>query len=215
MTLTKATNKVSRQIQTGQSLPVMEHFYTIQGEGVHTGRAAYFIRTAGCDVGCVWCDVKESWQQEGHPVMQVSAIVKEASRHPAKIAVITGGEPTMHNLAPLCKSLKEAGFSIHLETSGAHPLTGEFDWICLSPKKFKHPLSEVYEKAHELKVVIYNNHDFKWAREQAEQVSKNCQLILQPEWSKREKMTPKIVEFVKNHPHWSISLQTHKYLGVP
>ena len=196
-------------------LPVMEAFYTVQGEGFHQGKAAYFIRLGGCDVGCVWCDVKESWDASMHPQLSVEKIVEEASKHPGRLAVITGGEPLMHDLGPLCGALHRAGFSINIETSGAHPLSGDLDWICLSPKKFKAPLPETYDKADELKIIVYNKSDFKWAEEFAARVRPDCQLYLQPEWSKADKVLPQIIDYVKENPRWRISLQVHKYMNIP
>jgi 7-carboxy-7-deazaguanine synthase len=196
-------------------LPVMEQFYTLQGEGFYTGYAAYFIRLGGCDVGCVWCDVKESWDAGQHPLLAVNEIAQQASLHPARLAVITGGEPLMHDLGPLTKVLKKAGFTTHIETSGAHPLSGNLDWICVSPKKFKAPRPELLASAHELKIVVFNESDFAWAEKHAAQVGPNCRLYLQPEWSKRNTMTPIIVDYVKQHPQWQVSLQTHKYLDIP
>ncbi|MDR1876594.1 MAG: 7-carboxy-7-deazaguanine synthase QueE [Flavobacteriaceae bacterium] len=203
-----------KEPELGFFLPVMEHFYTLQGEGKHTGTAAYFIRIGGCDVGCHWCDVKESWNPAIHPVSPVEEIAKIAASH-AKTIVLTGGEPLMWNLEPLTKLLKEAGCTIHIETSGAYPLTGYIDWICLSPKKTSLPLETIYSQAHELKVIIYNQHDFIFAEEQASKVNRNAILYLQPEWSNREKMTPKIIEYIMKNPKWRISLQTHKYLNIP
>ena len=203
------------QVDAGTALPVMEAFYTLQGEGVHSGKAAYFIRLAGCDVGCHWCDVKESWDAEQHPILPVEKIVADALRHPCRTAVITGGEPLMHNLGPLTEALHSAGFKIHIETSGAHPLSGSMDWICLSPKKFKAPLPEIFQLADELKIIVFNKHDFQWAEEQAAHVKESCVLLLQPEWGKRETVMPLITEYVKANPKWRISLQTHKYLGIP
>jgi len=196
-------------------LPVMEAFYTVQGEGFHQGKAAYFIRLGGCDVGCIWCDVKESWDASMHPQLSVEKIVEEASKHPGRLAVITGGEPLMHDLGPLCGALHRAGFSINIETSGAHPLSGDLDWICLSPKKFKAPLPETYDKADELKIIVYNKSDFKWAEEFAARVRPDCQLYLQPEWSKADKVLPQIIDYVKENPRWRISLQVHKYMNIP
>ncbi len=193
----------------------MESFYTIQGEGLHQGKAAYFIRLGGCDVGCVWCDVKESWDASKHPVRPVSELVSEAAAHPGRIAVITGGEPLMHDLGALTKALRAEGFRTHMETSGSSPLSGEWDWITLSPKKFKAPLPEVCEAAHELKIVIYNKSDFEWAEKYAAMASPSCKLYLQPEWSREKEMTPLIIDYVKAHPKWQISLQIHKYLNVP
>ncbi len=196
-------------------LPVMEHFYTLQGEGAHAGQAAYFIRLGGCDVGCAWCDVKESWDAAAHPVMAVGEIVAAASAHPGRLAVVTGGEPTMHNLTELCEALHAAGFRIHLETSGTHPIYGALDWITLSPKKFRAPIAENLAKAHELKVVVFHRSDFRWAEEHAAQVGEACRLFLQPEWDKRGSITPLILDYIRRHPQWSLSLQTHKYLGIP
>ncbi|MFL9485252.1 7-carboxy-7-deazaguanine synthase QueE [Chitinophagaceae bacterium LWZ2-11] len=197
------------------TLPVMESFYTIQGEGFHQGRAAYFIRLGGCDVGCVWCDVKESWDASKHPQIAIEDIVAEASKYPGRLAVITGGEPLMHNLDELTAQLKEAGFETNIETSGSSPLSGQLDWICLSPKKFKAPLPEVVPFANELKVVVFNKHDFDWAEEYAAQTNADCKLYLQPEWSKASIVTPLIVEYIKANPQWELSLQVHKYINVP
>ena len=198
-----------------QSLPLVEAFYTIQGEGFHQGRAAYFIRLGGCDVGCVWCDVKESWDADKHPKFDVQSLKFEVAKTPAEIIVITGGEPLMHDLAELAKELKAAGFKTHLETSGAYPLTGSWDWICLSPKKFKAPLPGILLKADELKVVIFNRSDLEWAEKYAAQVSANCKLYLQPEWDKAAQMTPLIIDYIKANPKWELSLQIHKYINVP
>lgn len=194
--------------------PVMEHFYTIQGEGMYQGKAAYFIRLAGCDVGCVWCDVKESWTQ-GYPQFLAKELTDMVLATPARIVVITGGEPLMHDLKALTSSLQSAGLRTHIETSGAHSLSGNWDWFCLSPKKFVFPKPESYEKANELKVIVFNESDFKWAKEEAEKVPEDCVLLLQPEWSKEKQMLPLIVDFVKANPQWQISLQTHKYMDVP
>ena len=196
-------------------LPVMEHFYTLQGEGAHSGRAAYFIRLGGCDVGCVWCDVKESWDASIHPRFTIPTMVDWASEHPGRMAVITGGEPLMYNLDDLTASLKEAGFKTNIETSGAHPLSGTWDWVCFSPKKFKTPLPEFYEVAHELKVIIYNKSDFEFAEYHAARVNHRCKLYLQVEWDRRDKMMPLVVEYVKAHPQWRVSTQTHKYMNIP
>lgn len=200
---------------SSQVYPVMEHFYTLQGEGFFSGQAAYFIRLGGCDVGCVWCDVKESWDAENHPKMTVQDIVHAAFQHPGRIAVITGGEPCMHDLGPLCDALQAANFRTHIETSGAHPLSGNLDWITLSPKKFKAPLAECLEEADELKVVVYHKSDFSWAEEHAAKVSGECRLYLQPEWSKKDQMAPLIIEYIQQHPRWQLSLQTHKYINIP
>lgn len=193
----------------------MESFYTLQGEGFHQGKAAWFIRLGGCDVGCVWCDVKESWDASKHPLKPVDEIVQEAMQHPARIAVITGGEPLMHNLDALTEALRENGFQTHLETSGSSPLSGHWDWICLSPKKFKFPLPEVMPQADELKVVIFNKSDFDWAGKHAALVSADCKLYLQPEWEKSGAITPLIIDYIKNNPQWELSLQLHKYINVP
>ncbi len=202
-----------------QSYPVMEHFYTIQGEGNHQGKAAYFIRLGGCDVGCVWCDVKDSWDASKHPLFNTQEIVNMAvqgSKKPEEvIAVITGGEPLLHNLDELTVYLKEQGFQTNIETSGSSPLSGQWDWICLSPKKFKAPLPEVIQAAHELKVVIFHKSDFEWAEQFAAQVNTDCKLYLQPEWDKAPTITPLIIEYIKENPQWRISLQIHKYLNVP
>jgi organic radical activating enzyme len=197
------------------SLPVMEHFYTIQGEGFHQGRAAYFIRLGGCDVGCVWCDVKESWDPDKHPHRETLELLNEVKKTPAEIVVITGGEPLMHNLEELTETFREAGLKLHIETSGAHELSGLWDWICLSPKKFKSPLTGILRLAHELKIIIYNKSDFEWAERYAGQMAPNCRLYLQPEWSKAAEMTPLIVSYIKDNPQWELSLQIHKYINVP
>lgn len=194
--------------------PVMEHFYTIQGEGAHTGRASYFIRTAGCDVNCWWCDVKDSWEEEGHPKLTVGELVDAAKESGAPFVVITGGEPLLHDLLPLTLGVKSAGLQVHIETSGSSPLSGHLDWITLSPKRFKKPTEEVFAYVDELKVVVLTNKDLKWAEENAEKCPEGTKLLLQPEWE-----TPKsidlIVDYVKENPEWGISLQTHKFLKVP
>lgn len=197
------------------SYPLMEHFYTIQGEGYHQGKAAYFLRLAGCDVGCVWCDVKESWDRNAHPLTTIEQMVAFVKSTPAELVVITGGEPFMYDLSPLIGALKEAGLSINIETSGAYPVSGQPDWICISPKKFKAPVAENFHLAHELKVVIFHKSDFDWAEKHAASVSLNCKLYLQPEWEKADEMTALIVEYVKQNPKWGISLQTHKFINVP
>ncbi|MFT0716161.1 7-carboxy-7-deazaguanine synthase QueE [Flagellimonas lutimaris] len=201
-------------VEKGLMLPLMEEFYTIQGEGYHKGTAAYFIRVGGCDVGCHWCDVKESWNAETHPPTSIDSIVANAEKYSDTI-VITGGEPLTWDMGPLTQGLKEKGMTIHIETSGAYPLTGVWDWICLSPKKNKLPVGDIYKKAQELKVIVYNKHDFIFAEEQAAQVGEDCILYLQPEWSVRDKMVPQIVDYVMKHPKWKVSLQTHKYLNIP
>ena len=206
---------MNETLQHTQVLPVMEHFYTLQGEGFHQGRAAYFIRLGGCDVGCVWCDVKDSWDVSKHPQVEISSLVSEVKKTPAEIVVITGGEPLMHNLDELTRQLKSSGLQTNIETSGAYPLSGHWDWICLSPKKFKAPLPDVIPYANELKVVIFNKSDFDWAEKYAALVSPSCKLYLQPEWDKSAQVTPLIIEYIKAHPQWELSLQLHKYINVP
>jgi organic radical activating enzyme len=198
-----------------QALPLMEHFYTIQGEGYFQGSAAYFIRLGGCDVGCVWCDVKESWDASLHPPVEVDAIVSYAVDAKSPIAVITGGEPAMYNLGDLTSALHRSGVRTHIETSGVYELTGEWDWICFSPKKFKAPNPSVASTAHELKVIVYNKSDFEWAEQHAAAVNSECKLFLQPEWSREKEMLPFIIEYVKQNPRWKISLQVHKYMNIP
>lgn len=205
----------NQAISNHTSLPVMEHFYTIQGEGFHQGKAAYFIRLGGCDVGCVWCDVKESWDVLKHPLMSIKKLADVVSKSPAELCVITGGEPLMHDLAYLTNVLHSVKKQVHIETSGAYPLSGNIDWITLSPKKFKAPLSEIIPLAHELKVVIFNKVDFKWAEEFAGKVSSTCKLFLQPEWSKREAMMQLITDYILKNPKWEVSLQIHKYMQLP
>lgn len=197
------------------ALPVMEHFYTLQGEGFHWGKAAYFIRLGGCDVGCVWCDVKESWDAEKHPKVSVDFLLEEIKKTPTEIVVITGGEPLLHDLTELTAALKAAGLRTHIETSGSSPFSGQLDWITLSPKKFKAPLPQNLPHANELKIVVFNKSDFLWAEQWAAQVSPNCKLYLQPEWDKAAQITPLIVDYIKAHPQWQLSLQTHKYIQVP
>jgi len=207
------------------TLPVMESFYTLQGEGAHQGKAAYFIRLGGCDVGCVWCDVKESWNADTHPKISIDAIVNTAlqaipaSHQPSGynkiIAVITGGEPLLYDLELLTKALQAAGFRTHIETSGSSKMSGVWDWVCLSPKKFKAPLPEVVSLADELKIIIYNKSDFAWGEKFAALVNKDCQLYLQPEWSKAATVTPLIIDYIKANPQWQLSLQVHKYINIP
>ncbi|MFZ4798866.1 MAG: 7-carboxy-7-deazaguanine synthase QueE [Bacteroidia bacterium] len=197
------------------TLPLMEHFYTIQGEGFHTGRAAYFVRLAGCDVGCVWCDVKESWDANAHPKVNIYTILQYVIEAKAEMAVITGGEPLLHHLDELTALLQHNNIETNIETSGSSPLSGNWNWICVSPKKFKEPLLEVIVKANELKIVIFNKSDFEWAEKYAALVNKNCILYLQPEWDKAEQVLPLIIDYVKQNPQWKISLQTHKYLQIP
>lgn len=196
-------------------LPLMEHFYTIQGEGYHMGSAAYFVRLGGCDVECVWCDVKDSWDAARHPQVNIQTILEYIQTAKAKMAVITGGEPLLHNLDALTALLKQNNIATNIETSGSSLLSGQWDWICLSPKKFKAPLPEIIEKANELKVVVFNKTDFEWAEKYASQVNSTCKLYLQPEWDKAEQVLPIIIEYVKQNPQWKISLQTHKYLMIP
>jgi organic radical activating enzyme len=193
----------------------MEHFYTLQGEGKYTGTSAYFIRLGGCDVGCVWCDVKESWDADIHPKMSVEELINIVSQYPGELVVITGGEPAMYDLTVLVDALHAIGKYVAIETSGTSDLTGDVDWYTFSPKKFKAPVEEAYMKASELKIVIFHKSDLAWAEDHSQKVNENCVLYLQPEWSKREQLLPTIIEYVKNHPKWKISLQTHKYLEIP
>ena len=201
-------------IAKGEVLPLMEAFYTLQGEGFYKGTAAYFIRLGGCDVGCHWCDVKESWDASLHTLTPIETIVQKALQY-SKTIIITGGEPLMYNLLPLTQLLKSKGARTHIEPSGAHPLTGIWDWICLSPKKNKRPLPLIHQKANELKMIIYNQNDFLFAEEMSALTQPECIRYLQPEWSRKEKMIPKMVEYVLAHPQWKISLQMHKYLDIP
>ncbi len=205
--------EILSEIQT--ALPVMESFYTIQGEGFHQGRAAYFIRLGGCDVGCVWCDVKDSWDAAKHPLVTIERLVTDVKATSAKLVVITGGEPLLHDLTALTKALQNGGLETNIETSGSSPLSGSWDWICLSPKKFKAPLPDVTPFAHELKIVVFNKSDFSWAEEYAVLVAPTCKLYLQPEWSKAAEVTPLIVDYIKANPQWELSLQLHKYINVP
>lgn len=197
------------------NLPVMEHFYTLQGEGAFTGHAAYFIRLGGCDVGCTWCDVKESWDKEAHPKMSIDAIADLTQNSGTKIAVITGGEPTMHDLTTLTQSIQNLQIRTHIETSGTNPISGDWDWICFSPKRFKKPLEMYFELSHELKVVIAHKNDLRWAKEFEAKMHKNCKLYIQPEWDNRQEMTNLCIDFIKENPNWSLSLQTHKYIDIP
>ena len=202
-------------LEKGELLPLMEAFYSIQGEGVHTGSAAYFLRIGGCDVGCHWCDVKESWDFESHPLTLIDDIIVDIKNSPTETIVITGGEPLMWNLNKLTKRLHQSNYNIHLETSGAYPLTGSFDWVCLSPKKQQNALKEVRSITNEFKVIVYNKHDLKWAKEQAIGLPIDCDLYLQPEWTKRDEIMPLIIDFIKQNKQWKISLQSHKYMNVP
>ena len=192
----------------------MESFYSIQGEGFHSGRPAYFIRLSGCDVNCHWCDVKESWDISKEQYAEVDEIVNNVLKTSAELVVITGGEPLMHDLSDLTKALKKEDKKIHIETSGTHPFTGDFDWICFSPKKFKKPLDIYFSISDELKIIICNKSDFKWAEQLSKKVKKNTKLIMQPEWSREEVISPLILEYIKLNPKWRISVQTHKYLNV-
>ncbi len=202
-------------VDPAQNLPLMEEFLTLQGEGAHTGSSAYFLRIGGCDVGCHWCDVKESWNAELHPVTPLEQMVQNAVASGSPTVVVTGGEPLMWNMGPLTDALHAAGLQVHLETSGAYPLTGTWDWICLSPKKTKAPRSEWYAVAHELKVIVFNNDDFRWAEVHAQEINQDAKRFLQPEWSKREKALPEIIAYIERNPTWRLSLQTHKYIGLP
>ncbi len=202
-------------LNAGELLPIMEEFYTIQGEGFNTGKAAYFIRIGGCDVGCHWCDVKESWDANMHPLTQIDKIISNIKLWNAKSAVITGGEPLIYNLEKLTTTLTENNIETFIETSGSYKLSGNWNWICLSPKKTMNALPEIYKKANELKIIVFNKHDFIWAEEQAKKVNENCYLYLQPEWSKHNEVLPQIIEYVKANPKWMISLQSHKYMNIP
>ncbi len=202
-------------LDSGEFLPIIEAFYTVQGEGFHTGKAAYFIRIGGCDIGCSWCDTKFSWSAEHHLLMPVGEIVNSAKQHPAKAIVVTGGEPTLYNLEPLCSAMKNNGIQTFIETSGAYPLTGEWDWVCLSPKQQKPAHETLYNKADELKVIITETSDFEWAEENALKVNKSCKLYLQPEWSKYRRIILPVVDYVKQNPKWNVSLQTHKFMKIP
>lgn len=199
----------------GRVLPLVEEFYTIQGEGYHSGKPAYFIRLGGCDVGCRWCDTKFSWDPDIHPAVETDSIIDHALANPARAVVVTGGEPLMYNLNYLCKILKDKGFTLYLETSGAYPLSGSWDWICLSPKQTSPPLTPLYQVAHELKVIIQTVDDFPWAEENAKKVNGNCILYLQPEWSRYYKMIHSVVDYVKANPKWNVSLQAHKFMHIP
>lgn len=196
-------------------LPIMEQFYSVQGEGYYSGRPAYFIRIAGCDVGCTWCDVKESWDANKHEFLSIKSIVDLVAATNTNFVVITGGEPAMYNLEELTTGLKKINCYLAIETSGVYEITGEIDWVCFSPKKFKAPAENTYAKANELKVIVFNKHDFDWAEEHASKLNKDCKLYLQPEWSKHEKMLPLILDYIKTNPKWTLSLQTHKYINVP
>lgn len=216
MQLCGLENKPVKGVQNATgTLPVMEHFYTLQGEGFHWGKAAYFIRLAGCDVGCVWCDVKESWDASGHPRLSIDYLIEEIKKTPGQLVVITGGEPLLHDLTALTVALKQNNLKTHIETSGSSPLSGTWDWITLSPKKFKVPLTQNLPHASELKMVVFNKSDFAWAEKWAALASPSCKLYLQPEWNKAAVVTPLIIEYIKANPRWQLSLQTHKYINVP
>ncbi|MBQ4280210.1 MAG: 7-carboxy-7-deazaguanine synthase QueE [Rikenellaceae bacterium] len=204
-----------KELEGGRKLPLVEDFYTVQGEGYHTGKPAYFIRLGGCDVGCRWCDAKMTWNPKLYPPVGVGEIVARATSHPAQAIVITGGEPLLYPLGYLTEELRKRGLRVFLETSGSHPLSGSFDWICLSPKRQQPPLDEIYPLAHELKVIVEKEEDLDWAEQNAARVGKGCRLYLQPEWSRYEQMIPRIVGYVKEHPAWNISLQTHKFMRIP
>ena len=204
-----------RLLEEGRMLPLMEQFYTIQGEGFNTGEAAWFIRIGGCDVGCRWCDIKESWNPDLHPLTHTDDIVKNAAEQPSKSVVVTGGEPLIYNMDYLCKQLKSSGIRTYLETSGAYPLSGKWDWICLSPKKNMAPVGDITQRADELKVIIFNDSDIAWAEKFASQVHDGCRLYLQPEWSRAKYTTPVIIDYVKANPRWKISLQSHKFMHIP
>ena len=204
-----------QEINSSKELPIMEYFYTIQGEGFYSGRAAFFIRTAGCDVGCVWCDVKESWDADKHPLQSIDFLIDEVQKSGTKLVVITGGEPAMYDLTTITNKIKALNIEVAIETSGCYNLIGDIDWYCFSPKKFKSPVEEAYLKASELKVVISHPSDFEWAEGHATKINHSCKLYLQPEWSKQERFLPEIIEYVKKHPKWRISLQTHKFMNIP
>lgn len=215
MQVKNLTPEQKEQLESGKFLPIMEEFYTIQGEGRKAGKPAYFIRIGGCDVGCHWCDVKESWDASLHPLVDVNDVIAKLKDIPSKDVVITGGEPTIYNLDHLCQALHANGYQTFLETSGAHPFSGRWNWICLSPKKTLPPRPEVYAFAHELKIIIHNKNDFKWAEEHALKVNPECKLYLQPEWSKLDDMMPLIVDYVMQNPKWNVSLQSHKFMKIP
>jgi len=202
-------------LEQGKLLPLMEDFYTIQGEGYNTGKPAYFIRLGGCDMGCSWCDVKESWNADLHPLTPTEQMIERAASHPAKAAVITGGEPVMYNLEYLTSGLKKKGIKTFIETSGVKPLTGKWDWVCLSPKKGSLPVDDYYAFASELKVIICNERDLTWAELNAKRVHDKCLLYLQPEWSVADEVLPVIIEYAKRNPKWNVSLQSHKYMSIP
>jgi len=213
--LNNQSGLIAELLQEGKVLPVMEEFYTLQGEGYNTGQAAYFIRVGGCDVGCKWCDVKESWNASDFPPVSTDLVIEHATSYPAKAIVVTGGEPLLYNMDYLCDGLHRQGIRIFLETSGSQPLSGSWDWICLSPKKDAPPLQEMLQKADEIKVIIHDDTDFRWAEEHAGRVSPSCILYMQPEWSRHDAMMPAIIRYIKDNPKWRISLQSHKYMHIP
>lgn len=216
MEVTKSSIKKERtELENGTALPVVERFFSIQGEGHHTGSPVHFIRLGGCDVGCPWCDTKESWEAEAHPIRSIEELVDEVVEEKGRTVVLTGGEPTVHQLGPLTRKLHQAGVAVHLETSGAYPLTGRFDWICLSPKRFSPPQEEVYPMADELKVVVHDERDLEWAEQERRKVRTDCKLFLQPQWGRAERSSEMILSYIKGDPSWRISLQTHKYLDLP
>ena len=202
-------------VSNGTSLPVVEEFFSLQGEGFHTGKAAYFIRLGGCDIGCSWCDSRFAWNPELHPMVETKAIVERVVQSGADSVVVTGGEPLTWSLDILCQELKIKNINTFIETSGAYPLSGIWDWICLSPKRNMPPVDEICNVADELKVIVRDKDDFEWAERYHEMVSKECRLFLQPEWSRFEIIVPDIIEYIKNNPIWRISLQVHKYLHIP
>lgn len=209
-------NEADRQLLSqGVLLPVMEMFYSLQGEGFNTGKPAAFVRIGGCDVGCHWCDVKEAWDATVHPLTRVDNIVSYVASFPAQSVVITGGEPLQYNLTPLCAALKQKGIKIFIETCGAYALSGRFDWICLSPKRNQHPRPDMLLMADELKVIVYETDDLRWAEENARLVKEKCMLYLQPEWSRYRDVLPVIVDYVQNNPRWMVSLQSHKFMDIP
>ncbi len=213
--LTNLTPEQQQLLEHGSLLPVMEKFYSVQGEGYNTGKAASFVRIGGCDVGCHWCDVKEAWDSSMHPLTSLGEIIKFVTSFPAKSVVITGGEPLMYNLDPLCRELKDRGIRIFLETSGAYPLSGHYDWVCLSPKTNIQPRQDMLLMADELKVIIHEKNDFEWAKKNARLVKEKCLLYLQPEWSRYQQILPQVVDFVMQNPRWMISLQSHKFMNIP
>jgi organic radical activating enzyme len=199
----------------GKMLPLMEAFYSIQGEGYNTGMASFFVRVGGCDVGCHWCDVKESWNANLHPPTLTDDIIKQVETCPAKAVIVTGGEPLNYNFDYFCAAMKERGIKTYLESSGSNQLSGKWDWLVLSPKKNKPPVEEIYAYANELKIIVSDASDFAWAEENAKKVSSECLLYLQPEWSKADEMMQSIVDYVLAHPRWQISIQSHKYMRIP